>query len=158
MKLKSSFGGMRAWPGLRLALGFAGAALTLAAVAAADLSGYDGPWRGTGSPVYWGGERSRGFYRDCCGFGWSQLDPGQASMRQISPHLRAASDGYLLEEVGSPPPRPDYCEVVPLSSGGGVSYIPGRFFPHGPFALRGSHGSFHFHDRGAGSRFSYRSR
>ena len=148
MRQKSGCDGMRAWPGLRLALGFAGATLTLAAVAAADLSAYDGPRHGAGSPVYWGGERSRGFHRDCCGLGWSQLNPAHASMRQVGPHLRAASDGRLLEEVGSPTPRPQYCEVVPLSSGGGVSYIPGRFFPHAPFIFR---------DRGTGNRFSYRS-
>jgi hypothetical protein len=120
--------GRKAWPLRGLALGLAGVALSLTAAAGSEVSQDTWQGRSDGSPVYWGGERSPRTYRDCCGFAWTRLNPAQASIRQVNPHLRAVSDGRLLEEVGGPPPAPEAFDVWPYSYGPAVTYIPPRFF------------------------------
>jgi hypothetical protein len=80
------------------------------------------------SPAYWGVERRVRTYRDCCGWRWTKLNPREASIRQVNPHLRARSDGRLLEEVGTPPPpQPDVVVVWPDGSYAGP-VIPPPYF------------------------------
>lgn len=140
--------GKKARPRLGLALGLAGAALTLSAAAGSEVSQDHWQGRSDGSPVYWGGERCPQTYRDCCGFAWTRLNPAQASVRQVNPHLRAASDGRLLEQVGTSPPAPELIEIVPYSYGPVITVIPKRFFWHG-------HGPVFWHGPVRGYRFTH---
>ena len=78
-------------------------------------------------PAYWGVERRVRSYRDCCGWRWTQIDPGEASIRQVNPRLRARSDGRLLEEVGTPPPQPEVVVVWPDGSYAGPVIPPSNF-------------------------------
>jgi len=123
--------GRRAWPQLGLALGLASVALCLSAAAGSEISRDYWQARSDRSPVYWGGEHSPQIYRDCCGFGWTRLNPREASIRQLNPHLRAVSDGRLLEDVASPPPPAEAVEILPYSSGPVITVMPRRFFWHG---------------------------
>ena len=52
-------------------------------------------------PAYWGGAHPTRTYSACCGWRWTLLNPGEASIRQVNPRLRARSDGRLLEDVAS---------------------------------------------------------
>jgi hypothetical protein len=90
-------------------------------------------------PAYWGVERRRRIYTDCCGWRWTELNPGEASIRQLNPRLRARSDGRLLEEVGTPPPAPDVVVVYPDGSYAGPVIPPWGFRWFG--AKRGHHTS-----------------
>ena len=74
-------------------------------------------------PAYWGVERRRRIYTDCCGWRWTELHPGEASIRQVNPRLRARSDGRLLEEVGTPPQPPEIVVIWPDSSSSGSAAI-----------------------------------
>jgi hypothetical protein len=89
------------------------------------------------SPVYWGVEHRVRTYRDCCGWRWTELNPGEASVRQLDPRLRARSDGRLLEEVGTPPPEPEVVVVYPDGSYAGSVIPPWGFRWFG--ARRGHH-------------------
>ena len=88
-------------------------------------------------PAYWGVERRRRIYTDCCGWRWTELHPGEASIRQVNPRLRARSDGRLLEELGTPPQPPEIVVIWPdSSSSGSAAIIPWGFRWH---AKRGHH-------------------
>jgi len=104
------------------------------------------------SPAYWGVEHRARTYRDCCGWRWTLLNPGEASIRQVNPRLRSRSDGRLLEEVGTPPPQPEVMVVWPDGSYAGPVIPPNfRWFgarhghhharPLNGAAARGSGGS-----------------
>ena len=100
----------------------------LAVCAAGEFSA----WAGSDdSPVYWGGERGGRSYYDCSGWCWTKVSPALASIHQVNPHLRAESDGRLLEEVGSPLAAPEAIEILPYSYGPVMTVIPRRFFWHG---------------------------
>jgi hypothetical protein len=88
-------------------------------------------------PAYWGIERRRRIYTDCCGWRWTELHPGEASIRQLNPRLRARSDGRLLEEVGTPPQPPEIMVVYPDSSYAGPVIPPWGFRWYG--VKRGHH-------------------
>ena len=88
-------------------------------------------------PAYWGVERRRRIYADCCGWRWTELHPGEASIRQLNPRLRARSDGRLLEEVGTPPQPPEIVVVYPDGSYAGPVIPPWSFRWFG--AKRGRH-------------------
>ncbi len=79
-------------------------------------------------PAYWGVERYRRIYTDCCGWRWTRLNPGEASIRQLNPRLRARSDGRLLEEVGTPAPRqPEVVVIWPDGTSAGPVIPPSNF-------------------------------
>ena len=79
------------------------------------------------SPAYWGLECRSRVYTDCCGWRWTQLNAGEASVRQLDPRLRARSDGRLLEEVGTPPPPPEVMVIWPDGSYAGPVIPPWGF-------------------------------
>ena len=83
------------------------------------------------SRAYWGVERRVRAYRDCCGWRWAEINPGETSIRQLNPRLRARSDGRLLEEVGSPPPEPEVVVVYPDGSYAGPVIPPWGFRLYG---------------------------
>ena len=90
---------------IRTALGCAVAMLSLAIAARAEPYHHHRRSSAYGDfPAYWGVERRPRSYRDCCGWRRTKLHPGEASVRQLNPRLRARSDGRLLEQVGTPPP------------------------------------------------------
>ncbi len=89
---------------IRTALGCAIAILSLAFAASAEpYHRYRRAHAYGNSPAYWGVEPRVRTYRDCCGWRWTLLNAREASIPQLAPHLRARSDGRLLEEVGTPP-------------------------------------------------------
>ena len=114
---------------IRTVLGCAVAALSLAIAARAE------PYRHHHrrslaygeDPVYWGVEHRARTYRDCCGWRWTLLNPGEASIRQLDPRLRARSDGRLLEQVGTPPPPPEEVMIWPDSAAPGLVIPPWAF-------------------------------
>jgi len=87
--------------------------------------------------AYWGVERRRRIYTDCCGWRWTELHPGEAFIRQLNPRLRARSDGRLLEEVGTPPQPPEVVVVYPDGSYAGPVIPPWGFSWYG--VKRGHH-------------------
>ena len=118
---------------VRTALGCAVAMLSLAIAARAEP--YHRHRRSSAygdSPAYWGVERRTRVYTDCCGWRWTLLNPGETSIRQLDPRLRARSDGRLLEELGAPPPQPEVVAVYPDGSYAGPVILPPNFKWFGP--------------------------
>jgi hypothetical protein len=123
---------------IRIALGCAAVMAGLTIAARAEPYRHHRRWFAyTDSPVYWGVERRVRTYGDCCGWRWTELNPGEASVRQLNPRLRARSDGRLLEEVGTPPPEPEVVVVYPDGSYAGPVIPPWGFRWFG--AKRGHH-------------------
>ena len=106
------------------------------------------------NPVYWGVEHRARAYRDCCGWRWTLVDPGEASIRQVNPRLRSRSDGRLLEEVGTPSPQPEVMVVWPDGSYAGPVIPPNfRWFgaKHGHHFSRSLNGAVSRGSGGSGS-------
>ena len=123
---------------IRTVLGCAVAALSLAVAARAEPYRHHRRSLAYGeNPAYWGVERRARIYSDCCGWRWTLLNPGEASIRQVDPRLRARGDGRLLEEVGTPPPQPEVVVVYPDGSYAGPVIPPWGFRLYG--AKRGHH-------------------
>jgi hypothetical protein len=144
---------------IRTALVFAAAMLAFAIAARAEPYHHHRYSSAYGdSPVYWGVERRVRTYRDCCGWRWTLLNPREASIRQVNPRLRARSDGRLLEEVGTPPPQPEFMVIWPdSSSSGSATIIPWGFGWHhkrGHHQLRSPNSGA---SRGSGASGSYKS-
>ena len=125
---------------IRIALGCAAVMAGLTIAARAEPYHRHRRWLAySESPAYWGVERRVLTYRDCCGWRWTELNPGEASVRQLDPRLRARSEGHLLEELGTPPPEPEVVVVYPDGSYAGSVIPPWGFRWFG--AKRGHHAS-----------------
>lgn len=113
---------------MRTALGCAVAMLCLATATRAEPYYHHRRSSAHGnSPAYWGVGRRPRSNRDCCGWRWMERNPGEASVRQVDPRLRARSDGGLLEEVGTPPPQPEVIVIWPDGSYAGPVIPPWGF-------------------------------
>jgi len=139
MKMKTK-GGAQNLGRIGLVVGLAAVMLSLAIAARAEPYHHHRRSSAYGnSPAYWGVERRVRSYRDCCGWRWTYVNPGETSIRQLNPRLRARSDGRLLEEVGTPPPQPEVVVVWPDGSYAGPVIPPRGFRWYG--AKHGRHPS-----------------